>query len=101
MLTVFGAHRSSTARIFDNPLFVVIDQAGLQGKWDFLLTWTPEGNQFASLGAPPRPVSDSPDPDAPPDLVTAMQNQLGLKLTATKAMVDVIVIDHVEKPAGN
>jgi len=84
--------------VLDRP---VIDQTGLEGKWDFLLRWTPEGNQFASLGAPPRPPSDNPDPDGPPDLVTAMQNQLGLKLLSTKAMVEVIVVDHVEKPSGN
>jgi uncharacterized protein (TIGR03435 family) len=83
--------------VLDRP---VVDQTGLQGKWDFLLTWTPDGNQFAAMGAAPSPVSD-PNPDAPPDLVTAMQNQLGLKLTSTKAMVDVLVIDHVEKPTGN
>jgi uncharacterized protein (TIGR03435 family) len=52
------------------------------------------------MGAPPQPVSE-PNPDGPPDLVTAMQSQLGLKLVQTKAMVDVIVVDHVEKPSGN
>jgi uncharacterized protein (TIGR03435 family) len=36
---------------------------------------------------------------APPDLFTAMQEQLGLKLESTKAPVDVLVIDHVEKPS--
>jgi uncharacterized protein (TIGR03435 family) len=84
--------------VLDRP---VVDQTGIEGKWDFLLTWTPDGNQFAALGAAPRPILDDPNPDAPPDLVTAMQNELGLKLSATKAMVDVIVIDHVEKPSGN
>jgi uncharacterized protein (TIGR03435 family) len=38
---------------------------------------------------------------APPDLFTAMQEQLGLKLESTKAPVDVLVIDHVEKPSAN
>jgi uncharacterized protein (TIGR03435 family) len=83
--------------VLDRP---VIDQIGLEGKWDFVPTWTPQGNQFASLGAAPSAVPD-PDPDGPPDLVTAMQQQLGLKLSATKAMVDVLVIDRVEKPLGN
>ena len=45
------------------------------------------------------PPSDKPD--APPDLAIALQNQLGLKLTATKTMVDVLVIDKVEKPSAN
>ena len=77
----------------------VVDQTGLQGRWDFVLTWTPDETQFASLGVKVPPPSDKPD--APPDLATAMQSELGLKLVATKAMVDVIVVDHVEKPTAN
>jgi len=40
-------------------------------------------------------------PDAPPDLFTAIQQQLGLKLEPTKAPVEVLVIDSVEKPSEN
>jgi uncharacterized protein (TIGR03435 family) len=36
-----------------------------------------------------------------PDLFTAIQQQLGLKLESTKAQVDVLVIDKVEKPSEN
>jgi len=39
--------------------------------------------------------------DAPPDLFTAIQQELGLKLESTKALVDVLVIDHVERPSAN
>ena len=39
--------------------------------------------------------------DAPPDIFTAIQEQLGSKLISTKAPVDVLVIDHVEKPLAN
>ena len=84
--------------VLDRP---VMDQTGLAGRWDFLLTWTPEGNQFAAMGVTLRPPGGDTNPDAPPDLVTAMQNQLGLRLAATKGMVDVIVIDHVERPSAN
>jgi uncharacterized protein (TIGR03435 family) len=80
----------------------VVDQTGVQGKWDIVLQWRLEGNQMQSLGAVPRPVGDvNPDPDGPPDLVLALQDQLGLKLSAGKAMVEVLVVDHVEKPSGN
>ena len=40
------------------------------------------------------------DAGSPPDLFTAFQ-QLGLKLESTKALVDVLVIDHAEKPSQN
>ncbi len=68
----------------------VVDQTGLAGRFDLRLTWTP-----ADISA------DTQNADAPPDLFTAMQEQLGLKLLATKALVDVIVIDRVERPSAN
>ncbi len=66
----------------------VVDQTGLSGKFDFLLRWTLDEPQ-------------TNDPSAPPGLFTAIQEQLGLKLQLAKAPVDVIVIDHVEKPSDN
>jgi uncharacterized protein (TIGR03435 family) len=47
----------------------------------------------------PPPATENPN--APPDLFTAIQEELGLKLTSTKAPVDVLVIDHVERPSAN
>ena len=84
--------------VLDRP---VIDQTGLDGKWDFVLTWTREGNQMANLGLEPRPAVSDPNPYGPLDLVSAMQDELGLKLLSTKATVDVIAVDQVEKPSGN
>jgi uncharacterized protein (TIGR03435 family) len=72
--------------------------AGAAGRYDFQLTWTPDETQFASLGGAPPP---SDKPDAPPDLFTAMQEQLGLRMIATKAQVDVLVVERAEKPSGN
>jgi uncharacterized protein (TIGR03435 family) len=77
----------------------VVDQTGLQGKYDFMLQWTPDETQFASLGGIPPNLPEKAD--APPDLFTAIQQQAGLKLEATKAMVGVLVIDKVEKPSEN
>jgi uncharacterized protein (TIGR03435 family) len=82
--------------VLDRP---VIDQTGLEGKWDFVLKWTRERNDRANMGTTPQ-ISES-SADAPGDLFTAVENQLGLKLVATKAMVDVISVDHVEKPTAN
>jgi uncharacterized protein (TIGR03435 family) len=82
--------------ILDRP---VVDQTGLVGRFDFTLKWTPDEAQFAAMGfGAPSPVDST---TAPPDLFTAMQEQLGLKLESTKAPVDVLVIDHVEKPSAN
>jgi uncharacterized protein (TIGR03435 family) len=85
--------------VMDKP---VVDQTGLTAKYDFTLKWTPDDSQFAQFRgavAPQPPAGDNPN--APPSLYTAMQEQLGLKFSATKAMDDVIVIDHVEKPSAN
>jgi uncharacterized protein (TIGR03435 family) len=49
-------------------------------------------------GKIPPPTDGS---DAPPNLYTAIQEQIGLKLDATKAPADVIVVDHVEEPSPN
>ena len=77
----------------------VVDQSGLSERYDFTLTFTPDPAQAALLGVPPAPAADNPD--AAPDLFTAFQQQLGLKLESTKAPVDVMVIDKVEKPSEN
>ena len=53
----------------------------------------------ALLGGLRPPAADNPD--AAPDLFTAFQQQLGLKLEPTKAPIDVMVIDKVEKPSEN
>jgi uncharacterized protein (TIGR03435 family) len=85
--------------VLDKP---VVDQTGLKDRYDFTLNWTPDDTQFAqfrSAGASPPPPTD--DPNAPPSLNTAIQEQLGLKIDATRAPADVIVIDKVEKPSAN
>lgn len=57
---------------------------------------TPSGGDPNGLPGPP-----AENVDAPPDLFTAIQQQLGLKLESTKAPADVLVIDRVEKPSEN
>jgi uncharacterized protein (TIGR03435 family) len=83
--------------VMDKP---VVDQTGLTDRYDFNLKWTPDQSQFASFGGHiPAPNPD--DPNAPPSLYTALQEQVGLKLETTKANVDVMVIDHIDKPSAN
>jgi uncharacterized protein (TIGR03435 family) len=88
----------------------VTDQTGLKGTYDFKLSWTPDQAMAASaFGGPgPGPGPLPPDVKAPPPpdpngptLFTAVQEQLGLKLDSTKGPVDIIVVDHAEKPSEN
>jgi uncharacterized protein (TIGR03435 family) len=65
----------------------VVDKTGLTGTYDITLRWSPD---------------DIASPDASlPSLFTALQEQLGLKLQYNKNPIDVIVIDHIEKPSAN
>lgn len=68
-------------RVLDRP---VLDQTGIQGEFDIKLEWTPEES-----------------PDGGPSIFAALQEQLGLKLEAQKGMVEMLVIDHAEKPSAN
>ena len=54
-----------------------------------------------SSAAPPRSPPPTNDAAAPPELFTAFQEQLGLKLESTKAQAEVFVIDRVAKPTDN
>ena len=65
----------------------VLDRTGLKGNFGFQLKFAPAANV-------------NPDPDRP-HLVTALTEQLGLKLEATQAPIDVLVIDSVERPTPN
>jgi uncharacterized protein (TIGR03435 family) len=90
---------SQVAALLQNSLDKpVVDQSGLSERYDFTVTFTPDPSQAALLGGP-SPAANNPD--AAPDLFTAFQQQLGLKLESTKAPVDVMVIDKVEKPSEN
>lgn len=68
----------------DHP---VIDKTGLTDIYDITLRWSPAdvGSSDASL----------------PSLFMAVQEQLGLKLEYNKNPIDVVVIDHIDKPSAN
>lgn len=84
--------------VLDRP---VVDQTGLKGRFDFQLLWTPDETQFAALRGP-GPLPAPPEgAETQPDLFTAIQQQLGLKLESTKAQTDVLVVDKVERPSEN
>jgi uncharacterized protein (TIGR03435 family) len=74
----------------------VIDGTGLTGTFDIHLIWA---NDNLS-GAPGPGAVPLPEPTGP-SIFTALQDQLGLKLKSTKGPVEVLVIDHIEKPSAN
>jgi uncharacterized protein (TIGR03435 family) len=76
---------------------IVIDKTGLKGRYDFQMTYAPEGRGF---GPGPGPGGAEPPPVDPntPSLFTALQEQLGLKLESERGPVDVVVIDRIEQP---
>jgi uncharacterized protein (TIGR03435 family) len=78
--------------VLDRP---IVDKTGLTTNFDFDLTWRPEANQFNGRGA-----SLPPDPDKP-DIFTALQEQLGLKLDPQRGPAEVLVIDKAETPTEN
>jgi uncharacterized protein (TIGR03435 family) len=85
------------SREFDRLL---IDRTNLQGLYDISLKWTPEQRRPAADGG----ATAAPQPALPPDqpsIFTALQEQLGLRVESTKAPVEVLVIDSVQKPSDN
>jgi len=72
----------------------VVDRTGLTGEWSFELTFAPQ----APAGPLPPGVELPPVDANAPSLFTAVQEQLGLKLEATKGPVEVLVVDSVERP---
>jgi uncharacterized protein (TIGR03435 family) len=81
----------------------VQDKTGLTGNYDFKIRWMPDRNRAqtpladATNGQPPVVPLDT----SGPNLLEALQDQLGLKLESGKGPVEIIVIDHVERPSAN
>lgn len=81
--------------ILDRP---VIDETGLTGRFNFTLNWMPDDSQYEGMGTR-MPSTDSAN--ALPSFFTAIKEQIGLKIDPTKANLDVLIIDHVDKPTEN
>jgi uncharacterized protein (TIGR03435 family) len=79
----------------------VVDKTGIKGTFHVVLTFATDDSTIRFPGAPADIDTPTPAGDVPPDIFTAIQEQLGLKLKSSKGPVDVIVIDHVEKPSEN
>lgn len=68
----------------------VVDQTGLTGRFDFLMKYWP---QWDNSGQAPA--------DLAPTLLEALKDQLGLKLQATTAPFDTLIVDHIDAPSAN
>ncbi|MES2393547.1 MAG: TIGR03435 family protein [Acidobacteriota bacterium] len=81
--------------VFDRP---VVNQTALTDRYDFKVTFLADDSLFNGHPPFPKPADGA---DSAPSLFDAMPQQLGLKLTAEKTQVDVLVLDHVAKPSAN
>ena len=72
-----------------------VNRTGLTGKYDFDLVWAQDESQYAGQ------VAKAPDDSPDPPLFTALQEQLGLKLEATRGMVAAMVVDAATKPSAD
>jgi uncharacterized protein (TIGR03435 family) len=72
----------------------VVDKTGFTESFDFDLKFE------SAPGLAPRPANAA-NPSDLPDISTALQDQLGLKVKSAKAPVEVIVIDRIERPTDN
>ena len=104
-ITAQGATIGCLADLLSLPFVegtLVLDKTGLTGNYDFILKWSIDDRTGQPFAAP----DISPGVPAPRDtsgisLPTALQEQLGLKLESIKGPVQVLVIDHIEKPSEN
>jgi uncharacterized protein (TIGR03435 family) len=74
----------------------VTDATGLRGKYDFVLKWRATGRQAPISHGGPDAVNRMGEGLAP-DLMNALQEQLGLRLESTRGELELLVIDRVAK----
>jgi uncharacterized protein (TIGR03435 family) len=105
----FRGRNATTADLANNLMSLldrpVIDRTGISGHYDIALNWTVDDFQasriLSGIPAPGDSKEFSNSTIEFPDLFTALQEQLGLKLESTKGLVDVMVIDRIERPSEN
>jgi uncharacterized protein (TIGR03435 family) len=94
---------SDLAEILSGELGLsVLDRTGLKGFFDLKLEWIPDESQLRGPGDGPDGKISTLGPDLNgPSIFTALQEQLGLKLEKQIGPVEILVIDHVERPSEN
>ena len=91
-VTMSDLARLMQRAILDRP---VVNMTGLSGRYDFDLEWAPDETQFAGE-VPPAPAEAQAAP-----LFSSIQQQLGLRLEATRGPVQALVVDRAERPSAN
>jgi uncharacterized protein (TIGR03435 family) len=84
---------SALSNVLGTP---IADKTGLTGTFDLILTFA--ADQSVAIAPPPQPGAAG---STAPTIFTAIQDQLGLKLDASRGPVEVLVIDSVERPTEN
>ncbi len=88
----------------------VLDETGLKGRYRYELHWMPSLGEMGPFGPTSAPDNRlmAETPQAPgasqpsgPSIFAAIQQQLGLKLKASKGEVEVLVVDHIQEPSPN
>jgi uncharacterized protein (TIGR03435 family) len=82
--------------LLDQP---VLDKTGFPGEFDIDLSFTPDDAIRLPLYGKSNELITT-DPNWP-NLFAALEEQMGLKLVAAKGPVEVLVIDHAERPTAN
>jgi uncharacterized protein (TIGR03435 family) len=103
----FADRLQHMAQGLDSP---VLDATGIEGGWDFTLTYSRFASMAGMMGGPGRggegeagnAAAAASDPSGTPTIFEAVEKQLGLKLELQKRTAQVYVIDHLEqKPTEN
>jgi uncharacterized protein (TIGR03435 family) len=79
----------------------VLDQTGLKDRYDFTLRWAPDESQYGGRFLTQNNADNGTNTDPLPSLFTAMQEQIGLRLDAMKALVKMFVVDSIDRPSAN
>jgi bla regulator protein blaR1 len=93
-----------TAQLSQRLGRIVVDKTGLDGDYAFNLHWTPDAEEQARIraaGLPPELMKAGQPAASGPPLLTAVEEQLGLKLQPQTERVQVLVIDDAEQPSQN
>ncbi|HZU24541.1 MAG TPA: M56 and DUF3738 domain-containing protein [Bryobacteraceae bacterium] len=101
-ITMTGAPISHLADALSRVMGrTVVDKTGLTGNYDLTLEWTPDPSDAPMFHGPAGAPQPPPPPANGPSLVTAVQEQLGLKLESQRGPVETLVIERIEQPSEN